>query len=333
MILSIVIPVYGVEKYISDCINSFIDNIDDISNNVEVILIDDGCKDRSIEVARRLIKELPCFKIISQQNQGLSVARNNGLHVSTGDYVWFVDSDDMIAPEIVSQILAIIERFPGIDMFEFEYKSVKEDSSYSCVEKQTYSYDSISVLSGKDRLLSGFYSPVPFHLFRREFLMSNNLQMYSGIYHEDGEFTPRALWLAENVAVLPWVAYYYRQREGSIMHSVNSQKGVDNIFVAHRLKVFFDNKGVGAPERRIIDDFISMAYCNGLHSAIGATGEDRERIEKAAFEHRAVLQSLREASKKKYRVLGTIASLFSKHIVSIYLIMMRFNKKTKSLQL
>lgn len=324
MKLSIVIPVYGVERYISDCILSCISNID-CDSEVEVIVVDDGSIDQSIEIVTKLIKGLCNFRIISQNNQGLSVARNNGLDAAIGEYIWFVDSDDIIAPGVVCQILEVLKGHCDLDMLELNYKMVEEESKYLDFNEIPFDYQVPPVISGKAQLLRGFNSPVPFHIFRRAFLNDNNLRMFSGIYHEDGEFTPRALWMAERVATFPPVAYYYRQRNGSIMHTFNPKNGEDNIFVAHRLMVFFDNNNVVGAERRIINNFIAMAFCNGLHSAIGAQGEDLMRIRSAAFEHRKVLKSLRGAARTKYRILGILASLFPKGTVFIYLLMMKFN--------
>lgn len=324
MKLSIVIPVYGVERFVSDCILSCISNCES-NSEVEVIVVDDGSIDQSIEIVTKLIKGLSRFRIISQTNQGLSIARNNGLEAVVGEYVWFVDSDDMIAPGVVNQILEVLKRCSDLDMLELNYQLVGEDTRYSDLTNIPFNYQTLSVISGKAKLLHGFNSPVPFHVFRRAFLIENKLRMFSGIYHEDGEFTPRALWLAEKVATLPLVAYYYRQRRGSIMHTANPKNGEDNIFVAHRLMDFFDENRVVGAERRIVNDFIAMAFCNGLHCAIGAQRDGLMRICKAAFEHRMVLKSLRGATQAKYRVLGILASIFPKRTVFIYLLMMKIN--------
>lgn len=327
MKLSIVIPVYGVEKYIADCIYSCIDNIGQSSDNVEVIVVDDGSKDNSIDIARGIIGNISYFRIISQQNQGLSMARNNGLNEAKGEYIWFVDSDDIIAPGIVRQILETLKQYENLDMLELKYEKVDEGFKYSGFKVVPFDNQVSTVITGKERLLSGFNSPVPFHVFRKAYLNENNLRMYPGIYHEDGEFTPRALWLAEKVVILPVVAYCYRQRNGSIMHSVNPKNGEDNMLVAHHLMDFFDEKKVVGKERRIVNNFISMAYCNGLHSAIGAKGEARERIDKAAYEHRTVLKSLITAKNVKYQVLGIFASLFPSRITNVYILLMGLNVK------
>lgn len=93
MDLSIIIPIYNVERYLKKCLDSIYCQI--LNLPVEVILVNDGTKDNSIEVIKPYLN-LPQTIFIDQHNQGLSVARNNGLKVSSGKYVWFVDSDDWI---------------------------------------------------------------------------------------------------------------------------------------------------------------------------------------------------------------------------------------------
>ena len=326
MILSIIIPVYGVEKYIADCIQSCIDNIGNSSSEVEVLIIDDGSKDRSIDIAREKIRYYPYFRIVSQINQGLSMARNNGLDYAQGDYVWFIDSDDFISVGVVDMILDAISRFCSIDIFELRFQCVEESIERISLPIISSKIEQYNIETGKEHFLKGFDTPVPFHVFRRAFLNDNGFRMYPGIYHEDCEFTPRVIWSAQCVAVLPEVSYYYRQRGCSIMTTSNPQKGENYAFVAHRLKDFFDGQNADTEEQRAINDYIAMAYCNGLHNVIGANGEDRKRVSRAAYEHRSVLKCLKGAIQKKYRVLGTLGTIAPRHIADIYQLMMLFKK-------
>ena len=126
MKLSIIIPVYGVEKFIGDCITSCIDNIGNDSTDVEVIVVDDGTIDSSIKIAKDLALQYPYIKFFSQENQGLSMARNNGLSKANGKYVWFIDSDDFIAPSVVSHILSAIDYYSEVDIFDINYTLVDE---------------------------------------------------------------------------------------------------------------------------------------------------------------------------------------------------------------
>lgn len=328
MRLSIIIPVYGVEKYIADCIQSCIDNIGLASTDVEVIVVDDGSRDKSIEIAKSITSNYLYFRFVSQENQGLSMARNNGLEVARGNYVWFVDSDDIISEGIVNVILDSISCFQTVDMFELTYKLVPEGVSRKNLSKNKGLQQKIAINTGRERFVCGFATPVPFHIYRRAFLNEHNLRMYPGIYHEDSDFTPRALWMAKQVAVIQDTAYYYRQRSKSIMTTANPKKGEDYIFVSHRLQDFFDNQETNAETRKIINDYIAMIYCNGLNNVIGAGIDDRNRVARAAYEHRIVLRSLKNAIQMKYRVLGVLGALFPKRITDIYRVMMKFKKKT-----
>ena len=95
MILSIIIPVYNVEKYVEKCIRSC-ENQDIPKENYEVIVVNDGSPDGSLAIVERLANEFSNIKVINQENKGLSMARNTGLEAAKGEYVWFVDSDDWI---------------------------------------------------------------------------------------------------------------------------------------------------------------------------------------------------------------------------------------------
>lgn len=323
--LSIIIPVYGVERFIEDCVLSCIENIPLNSQNVEVIVVDDGSKDRSMDILHKIVVDIPYIRILRQNNQGLSMARNNGLQIAKGDYVWFVDSDDFISVGIVDQLLDYINKLDPIDLFEIQYQEVEEFVDRNAIEPSIMLNDKgITIISGKEKLLSGFYTPVQFHIFRRKFLDDNGLRMYPGIYHEDSEFTPRAIWMAQNIAIIPEIAYYYRQRSNSIMSTVNPKKGHDCMFVAFRLQKFFHNQRILDDNKRIIAEYISMTYCNGLNNAVGATKEIKQVINKAAIEYKEVIRSLKDAKSLKYNILGYIASLFPMQITNIYLLMMKF---------
>ena len=323
-ILSIVIPVYGVEKFIEDCIQSCLDNINQLSKEAEVVVVDDGSKAFSIDIAKKLIGDLPNFHFITQLNQGLSVARNTGLEASRGQYVWFVDSDDIISVGIVKKIIHAIEMFQSLDMIELGYEFVSENVNRLSLSKVSDLEIQATVITGRQRFSEGFLTPVPFHVFRRAFLLDKKLRMYPGIYHEDSDFTPRALWLAEHVITLHDIAYYYRKRDNSIMTTINPKKGEDYLFVSHRLQDFFAKQDTDNKTRKKINDYIAMIYCNGLHNIIGANEDGYKRVANAAFEHRIVLRSLMNAIKLKYRILGYLAFIFPKNIADIYYIMMKF---------
>ena len=119
--LSIIIPVYNVEKYIGKCLNSIVSAIEKInSNDTEIIMIDDGSTDSSKDIMDQYALKYPYMKAIHQQNMGVAVARNTGLALSNGEYVWFVDSDDEVTNDSMDIIVRSINTNDGVDIFLFD---------------------------------------------------------------------------------------------------------------------------------------------------------------------------------------------------------------------
>ena len=327
MDLSIIIPVYGVEKYVEDCIRSCIENIGDSTRNVEVIVVDDGSKDCSMDIVRSLTKGLPYFRILTQDNQGLSVARNTGLNSAKGDFVWFIDSDDYIRIGALQLVLKTIHI--DIDIIDFSYEDVGEFSNRLEVYKQHATFsDGFKVFSGRQRFVKGFNVGVPFHIFRRQFLIENKLEMYPGIFHEDCEFTPRAMWVAANVKVLDDIVYFYRRRHNSIMTVSNPKKAKDLIFVANRLNEYFSASPLSASEKVKVDNLISMFFCNGLYCANGLNKDERKVVSNEIIKNKEVLYCLKNATIKKYKLLGSLGLLFPNHVLSIYMLMEKIKKRS-----
>ena len=107
-LVSIIVPVYNVENYVGECIESIKNQT---YSNIEVIVVNDGSEDRSIEIINDMIRDDSRFTIINQKNQGLSVARNNGLKYAKGDYFFFVDSDDYIEKNCIEELLNLICKY------------------------------------------------------------------------------------------------------------------------------------------------------------------------------------------------------------------------------
>lgn len=236
-LLSIIVPIYNVEKYISTCLESILCQIKD-NRTVEVILINDGTKDRSALIAFDLIKDSSNAWLYNQENQGLSMARNNGLKYASGEYVWFVDSDDSIADNCLTDIMEDLSDEP--DMLQLNYQFTYEDGT---APKPVARYNS-EIISGKDAIIQGVIStPAQFTVFRRQFLENNNLRFVEGIYHEDSEFKPRATYLAKSIKWHQPIVYNYLQRStGSITSKFKLKNGIDMLTVVNNLHKFSENK-------------------------------------------------------------------------------------------
>lgn len=224
MLLSIIVPVYNVEKYLRKCVNSLL-NQNLLLVDYEIILVDDGSTDHGGKICDEYALSHPNVKVIHQQNSGLSVARNGGIDVAQGKYVQFVDSDDYLEPNVLKVLVEKMES-GQLDVLRFNYRNVNEQ--YEAVEpnkdpKRFVNYSDV-VCDGKtflnERLGPACYACQ--FLIRRELL--KDCRFKEGIYFEDTEWTPRMLLKANRAASTEMLVYNYLVREGSITQSVDAKK-------------------------------------------------------------------------------------------------------------
>ncbi|MCL2596341.1 MAG: glycosyltransferase [Paludibacter sp.] len=237
MKFSIVIPVYNVEKYLEQCLQSLQNQT---FTDFEVICVNDGSTDNSLEIINNFkISKQWDFKIINQKNGGLSDARNAGIRVAKGNYILFLDSDDWIAENALEILNNNIDNqdfiaFNG-ERF-FEDGKIETPDNGILEEKLTgwEYYNKYALVTRKFHFVC-----VVLRLYRREFLIENNLFFKKGIFHEDNLFTPICCYYAENVKVIPDILYFYRIREGSITQNVNPKRVFDMVNIANLHAEFF----------------------------------------------------------------------------------------------
>lgn len=237
MLLSIVIPIFKVEKYIDACLKSiFQQNVNE--DLFSVVLVDDGSPDNSVALCRPYLELHNNVKLIRQKNCGLSVARNIGLEHSSGDYVWFVDSDDMIEENAISSILCNLEKH-NADCFLIGHDEVDEEGN---IIKQ-YRYEDNAVINGLAFLSEKikdceFFIPVQFTIWRVKFLKENSFSFFPYICHEDCEFTPKVISKAALIISIPGIHYKYIRHEHTISTTINSKRAYDYLSVANSLCLF-----------------------------------------------------------------------------------------------
>lgn len=219
--LSIVIPVYNVEKYVGRCLDSVLRQ-DIPVEDYEIVVVDDGSPDNSVNIVREYQKKYDNIRIVSRDNGGLSAARNTGLNEANGEYVWFIDSDDWVEDNCVGELLSLAEK-KRLDVLCFNAKIYHSEDNIYDIKSPTEREG--EVFNGQDFVAAVNTIPSAWSaLYRRQYLIDNGLKFYENLLHEDHEFTPRAYSLAGRIAYIHRNVYYYFQREGSIMKSSRNEK-------------------------------------------------------------------------------------------------------------
>lgn len=228
MILSIVVNMYNTAKYMPKCMDSLLEQ-DILPSDYEIILVNDGSTDNSLSMAneyqnRSEESELfPKIKIVNQENKGLAAARNAGVDVAEGKYLCFVDPDDYIEKNSLSELLSIMEE-KNLDILRFNYQKVDEEYNFLPDHKTEAQFDySTGVISGieflKNRLGVACY--VWPYIYRLKLIKSNNIRFIETCYFDDTPWLPRVLQKAKRVECIPVRHQYYLQRQGSMVRTNN----------------------------------------------------------------------------------------------------------------
>lgn len=220
MQLSIIIPVYNVEKYIGRCISSVLEQN---YHNYEVILVDDGSRDSSGKICESFhLRNPTLIHVIHKENGGLSSARNAGLDVAVGHYVMFLDSDDWIEYGCLEKFSFFFEK--NYDLIMGRAWSIDDQGNKKSklpYEVPPGEYDGKRYIKECLCNEADLSFCCPFYLYRREYIEKNRLRFYNGIIHEDELWMPIALLKASNIYVSDIYFYYHFIRRTSIMHSSN----------------------------------------------------------------------------------------------------------------
>ena len=226
--LSIIVPVYNVEKYIRPCIESiFKQGLDDA--DYEVIIINDGTKDRSMEVISDIISQHNNITIINQENQGLSVARNNGIAVAQGEYILMPDSDDLL---IENSLPPLLEKAleTKVDIVVADFIPV-EDVNINQLSKIIQKPLSFQEKNGEQLFLEDLNPRQCYvwrSLFRRQYIIDNNFKFVPGIFYQDVPFTHECYIRAQKCLRANWYLNIYRRnRMGAATVSFNPKKSRD----------------------------------------------------------------------------------------------------------
>ena len=233
IILSIIVPIYNVERYLKKCVDSLLNQ--DI-DNYEIILVDDGSTDSCPAICDEYASHFThstlhnnhhaSIRVVHQKNGGLSAARNSGIRVANGEYLMFVDSDDYIEPNVLGALMTQIER-DKLDALRIRLQYVNAQYEVYCPYKSDpfvgndYSETPIDGITFLDTRMNTQCYAWSFMVKRA---LLTDCMFTEGIYFEDTDWTPRMLAKAQRVASTNRVIYNYLVRQGSISNAINRAK-------------------------------------------------------------------------------------------------------------
>ena len=260
--ISIVIPIYNVEKYLRKCLDSVYSlNLD----NKEVVLVNDGSTDTSINILNEFKNKYPNkTKLITQKNQGLSEARNIGIKNSNGKYILFIDSDDFIIPTETEEFINFgLDK--KVDILIGNYREYYNENYI--VQKSFYNLDKNLEKEGIFFIENGvknkcFGFAVWQNIYRKNFLLENNLFFKKGLLHEDSLFTPEAFFYAKKVRCFNKKFYFYRKNNlESITQTVNKKNYEHMLYTIIKLLEFKKSNNI---ENNYFNRIVLGIYINVL---------------------------------------------------------------------
>ena len=302
MKVSIIVPVYNVERYIEKCMRSLL--AQDCSC-YEIIAIDDGSTDDSFMLLSSFAAEAK-LKIIRQSNQGLGGARNTGLKHASGEFVSFVDSDDWVAPDFVSSMLKEAEE-ECAEIVVCRYQQVTQDGVTLHQSKIAKGPDASEFFQ---RILAGKMSSMACDkLIKRSLFLDHDILFPVSAYHEDVATVYKLFFFARCISVVERPLYFWLRREGSISKSI-SMKHVEDIFDAMGQSEEF------LTQMCVFDEYEKYHYRRAYHFSVGLYNR---LLRYAALESCDELNMLETANEIKQRFLqlglgeGRVVSLIEKH--------------------
>lgn len=237
-LISVVIPVYNVEQYLKECIDSVLCQT---YKNFEVILVDDGSTDNSPQICDEYVNKDGRIRVIHRKNGGVSVARNTGLDEAKGEYVYFLDSDDYIVDETFEKLINCAKENKANLVF-FEAKTINENNQ---VIKANYNYHK-HYFAGDPRKIASeimehkeFHIGIPMFFTKTSLYRDNNLRFVEGILYEDVVMSYQLFCMAERVAHVHEELYVRRFRENSIVTSKKTERNFTSVLAVYNEVVGF----------------------------------------------------------------------------------------------
>ena len=296
---SIIIPVYNVKDYLPECLDSVVQQT---FQDYEVLVVDDGSTDGSAKVIDQYAKKYDRILAFHKKNGGLSDARNYGLKKAKGEYIVFVDSDDFVSKELLFQCDEVIHR-ENPDILYFDFYEYFHSSHFRVLSgvKQICATE-------KERYMIS--PPAAWNkVYKKSLFLDHDIWFPKGLWYEDLATTPRLLVHAQKISYLAEPLYYYRQREGSIMNTVNVKMfQMFDVLELLRKSIF------GYDDVLCILALLNLTFLNRTLSM----SKERDIYQKQLQAILYMQTYYPHWKKNKFLTRWHIRILFSKHLIKIY---------------
>lgn len=242
--VSVIVPVYKVEKFLPRCLDSIVNQT---LEDIEIICINDGSPDNSLQILEEYAKKDSRIKIINQENAGLSVARNVGMEIAQGEYIGFVDSDDWIDVEFYEKLYTTAKKYDA-DIGVCSVQSVRKFG------RKNYLFKYKSEELAEDTYKKYYLCDIPCvgyvwnKIYRTSDIKKFNIMFEPGVYFEDVCFLLESLYNLKRLVTVPEVKYYYqRDNAGSILRLKSQKIKDDSAHVHERMLEFFKSQNLTLP--------------------------------------------------------------------------------------
>lgn len=259
-LISVIVPIYKVELYLQECINSIRNQT---YKNLEIILVDDGSPDNCPKLCDKFANEDSRIKVIHKPNGGLSDARNAGLKQATGEYVIFVDSDDYwTSTSGLISLISCLKDYPQAEVIVFRYKSIFHNKVF------TSSPLDLVQINGKDKtdalsylmIRGDLMTPAWQKVVRRDTLIKNDIWFKKGLLSEDIDWSLNLYSKISNICAINIPFYAYRHREGSITTTMKRKNFLDLLYIINKWRAIIPELSIPQKEKNIYLGFLCYEY-------------------------------------------------------------------------
>ncbi len=242
--VSVIVPVYNVEKYLKRCLDQLINQT---LKEIEIICVNDGSKDNSLDILEEYSQKDSRIFVVSQENAGLSVARNTGMNYVKGEYIGYVDSDDWVDLDFYEKLYNAAKRNDcDIAVADFKRKHPNKDKiRLNITEEKVFTTPEDKFLACKTYREGCVWNKI----YRTEFLKRIDLKFVPGMYYEDRDFTARSLFYSDKLVTVPNTYYDYFVNPKSICKGGgNSKKDEHYVLVRQQVLNFIKENNINVPD-------------------------------------------------------------------------------------